>query len=181
MANKVKAVPNLPRQARAGTRVQVDGLNGVLKKLERLAMWSEKDFRKLVEINERVGEVYNSSLRSNIKDFDRDIKVQFKDRADIIVKRGQLRRSVGVWQPDRKRIKTLAGPRKNNIGGRRKRGVRKNSDGWFAHIVEGGDSFGRKKRTRNTGVFERSKRATVGRANALLVRLLRQEFKRFMR
>ncbi len=125
MANKVKAVPNLPRQARAGTRVQVDGLNGVLKKLERLASWSEKDFRKLVEINERVGEVYNNSLRANIKDFDRDIKVQFKDRADIIVKRGQLRRSVGVWRPDQERIKTLAGPRTNNIGGRRKRGVRK--------------------------------------------------------
>jgi hypothetical protein len=180
MANKVRAVPNLPRQARAGTRVQVDGLNGVLKKLERLAMWSEKDFRKLVEINERVGEVYNNSLRANIKDFHRDIKVQFKDRDDIIVKRGQMRRSVGVWRPDENKINTLAGPRTNNIG-RRKRGVRKNSDGWFAHIVEGGDSFGRKKRTRNTGVFERSKRATVGRANALLVRLLRQEFKRFMK
>ena len=196
MANKVKAVPNLPRQARAGTRVQVDGLNGVLKKLEQLAMWSEKDYRKLIEINERVGEVYNNSLRANIKDFEEDIYV-YKDgtgpgrnkgskngvRKNVraIVKRGQLRRSVGVWQPERDRIKTLAGPRTNNIGGRRKRGVRKNSDGWFAHIVEGGDSFGRKKRTRNTGVFERSKRATVGRANALLVRLLRQEFERFMR
>ena len=115
MADKVKAVPTLPRQARAGTRVQVDGLEGVLKKLERLATWSEKDFRKLVDINERVGEVYNNSLRANIKDFDRDIKVQFKDREDIIVKRGQLRRSVGVWRPDQKRIKTLAGPRTNNI------------------------------------------------------------------
>jgi len=158
--------------------VTVKGLDEALKKLEKLALWSEKDFANLVTINERVGEVYNNSLKANIKDFDRDIFVQRKSGTDILVKRGQLRRSIGVFQPQKDRIKVLAGPKTNTIG---KRKTRKYADGWFAHIVEGGDSFGKKKRTQNTGVFERSQKATQQRMVQLQTRLLRKEYERFMK
>jgi len=158
--------------------VTVKGLDEALKKLEKLALWSEKDFANLVTINERVGEVYNNSLKANIKDFDRDIFVQRKSGTDILVKRGQLRRSIGVFQPQKDRIKVLAGPKTNTIG---KRKTRKYADGWFAHIVEGGDSFGIKKRTQNTGVFERSQKATQQRMVQLQTRLLRKEYERFMK
>lgn len=158
--------------------VTVKGLDQALKKLEKLALWSEKDFANLVNINERVGEVYNASLKANIKDFDRDILVQRTNGTDILVKRGQLRRSIGVFQPQKDRIKVLAGPKTNTIG---KRKTRKYADGWFAHIVEGGDSFGIKKRTQNTGVFERSQKATQQRMVQLQTRLLRKEYERYMK
>ncbi len=158
--------------------VTVKGLDEALKKLERLAQWSEKDFANLVTINERVGEVYNNSLKANIKDFDRDILVQRTNGTDILVKRGQLRRSIGVFQPQKDRIKVLSGPKTNTIG---KRKTRKYADGWFAHIVEGGDSFGIKKRTQNTGVFERSQKATQQRMKKLQTQLLRKEYERFMK
>jgi len=158
--------------------VTVKGLDQALKKLEKLALWSEKDFANLVTINERVGEVYNNSLKANIKDFDRDILVQRTNGTDILVKRGQLRRSIGVFQPQKDRIKVLAGPKTNTIG---KRKTRKYADGWFAHIVEGGDSFGIKKRTQNTGVFERSQKATQQRMVQLQTRLLRKEYERYMK
>ena len=158
--------------------VTVKGLDEALKKLEKLALWSEKDFANLVTINERVGEVYNASLKANIKDFDRDILVQRTNGTDILVKRGQLRRSIGVFQPQKDRIKVLAGPKTNTIG---KRKTRKYADGWFAHIVEKGDSFGIKKRTQNTGVFERSQKATQQRMQKLQTQLLRKEYERFMK
>jgi bifunctional N-acetylglucosamine-1-phosphate-uridyltransferase/glucosamine-1-phosphate-acetyltransferase GlmU-like protein len=158
--------------------VSVQGMNDVMKKLERLAKFSEKDHNKLVAINKRVAQVFEASLQANIQDFPRDILVQRRRGSDILVKRGQLRRSVGSWQPDKRRITVLAGPRTNTIGRRK---TPKNADGWFAHIVEGGDSFGRKKTTVNTGVFMKSKRATQSRMDAMLRRLLQREYKRYMR
>jgi len=160
------------------TKVRVDGMDKVLKKLDRLARWSEKDYNNLVAINERVGEVYTASAKTSVKDFARDILVQRKSGSDILVKRGQLRRSIGIWQPDKRSIKTIAGPRTNTIGRRK---TRKYSDGWFAHIVEGGDSFGIKKTTPNTGVFDRSKRATQSRMIALRDRLYKREYEKYMR
>jgi len=158
--------------------VTVKGLDQALKKLEKLALWSEKDFANLVTINERVGEVYNNSRKAKIKDIDTDSLVQRTNGTDILVKRGQLRRSIGVFQPQKDRIKVLAGPKTNTIG---KRKTRKYADGWFAHIVEGGDSFGIKKRTQNTGVFERSQKATQQRMVQLQTRLLRKEYERYMK
>lgn len=159
-------------------KVEIDGLNQVLRKLDRLANWSEKDYANLLAINERVANVYVKSASANVKDFDRDILVQRKDSSDILVKRGQLRRSIGIWQPEKRNARVMAGPRTNTLGRRK---TRKDADGWFAHIVEGGDSFGIKKTTPNTDVFDRSKRATESRQRALLVRLLRAEYEKFMR
>jgi hypothetical protein len=166
----------MARFTKVKTAVEVRGADNLARHIQRAVMWSQRDSDALISINKRVGEVYNNSLRANIKDFDRDILVQFADRESILVKKGQLRRSIGVWQPDRTRTKMLAGPRTNNIG-RRKTGAY--SDGWYAHIVEGGDSFGRKKITQNTGVFENSMRATQQRSRKLQETLLRNRFKRY--
>lgn len=176
-------------QGLARTRVEINGINEVLKKLEKLAKWSEKDHNALVDINTRVADVYAGSLRANIKDFGKDIKVYKKNQGPgrnpgnasgkvrIIVKSGQLRRSIDTWLPNRNKTRVLAGPKTNTMGRRK---TRKNADGWFAHIVEGGDSFGIKKNTPNTGVFKRSKMATQGRMEKLHVRLLRNRFERYM-
>ena len=160
------------------SQITIDGLDKVMRKLDKLAQWSDKDYANLLAINERVADVYVKSAQTNVKDFDRDILVQRSGSSDILVKRGQLRRSLGIWQPERRSARVMAGPRTNTLGRRK---TRKNADGWFAHIVEGGDSFGIKKTTPNTGVFDRSKRATESRQRALLVRLLRAEYKKFMR
>lgn len=160
------------------SQITIDGLDKVMRKLDRLAQWSEKDYANLLSINERVADVYVKSAKSNVKDFDRDILVQRRGSSEILVKRGQLGRSLGIWQPERRSARVMAGPRTNTLGRRK---TRKNADGWFAHIVEGGDSFGIKKTTPNTGVFDRSKRATESRQRALLVRLLRAEYNKFMR
>ena len=160
------------------SQITIDGLDKVMRKLDKLAKWSEKDYANLLAINERVADVYVKSAKSNVKDFDRDILVQRRGSSEILVKRGQLGRSLGIWQPERRSARVMAGPRANTIGRRK---TRKNADGWFAHIVEGGDSFGIKKTTPNTGVFDRSKRATESRQRALLVRLLRAEYNKFMR
>lgn len=160
------------------SQITIDGLDKVMRKLDKLAQWSEKDYANLLAINERVADVYVKSAKSNVKDFDRDILVQRRGRSEILVKRGQLRRSLGIWQPERRSARVMAGPRTNTLGRRK---TRKNADGWFAHIVEGGDSFGIKKTTPNTGVFDRSKRATESRQRSLLVRLLRAEYNKFMR
>ena len=141
--------------------VRVDGMNDVLKKLERLAKWSEKDYNNLVAINERVGDVYNASLQANIKDFPRDILVQRKNSSDILVKRGQLRRSLCVWQPDKNSIKVIAGPRTNTIGRRK---TRKYSDGWFTSWKVVALAA---KTSRNTGVFMHCWRTTPNRMESL--------------
>lgn len=160
------------------SQITIDGLDKVMRKLDKLAQWSDKDYANLLAINERVADVYVKSAQTNVKDFDRDILVQRSGSSDILVKRGQLRRSLGIWQPERRSPRVMAGPRTNTLGRRK---TRKNADGWFAHIVEGGDSFGIKKTTPNTGVFDRSKRATESRQRSLLVRLLKAEYEKFMR
>jgi hypothetical protein len=192
-ANQLSQLYDLAAGRTSGSVVSVTGIDKIQRRLEGLALWSQEAENQLLSINKRVGKVYLNYLNANIKDFDRDIRVQFKDREDIVVKRGQLRRSLGLYQPLRGRgglgvTRILAGPLTNNFGNkgargtmlRGKRGVTKNDDGWFAHIVEGGDSFGIKKRTANTGVFMRGKAATQQRAMRLRDRLLRKEFSRYL-
>jgi hypothetical protein len=193
IANRGSQAYDLAAGRTYGSVVSVTGIDKIQRRLEGLALWSQEAENQLLSINKRVGKVYLNYLNANIKDFDRDIRVQFKDREDIIVKRGQLRRSLGLYQPLRGRgglgvTRILAGPLTNNFGNKGargtmlhgKRGVTKNADGWFAHIVEGGDSFGIKKRTANTGVFMRGKAATQERAMRLRDRLLRKEFSRYL-
>lgn len=167
-----------------GVRVTVDGLDKIILKLNKLAEWSVKDSAKMVKINKRVGMVNATALKANVKDYKEDINVTTKnkdgEKSTRKVYKGQLRRSSGVWRPNRDRNTILSGPRTRSIGKRGKTPL--SADGWFAHIVEKGDfakRFGGKHRTQNTGVFERTKKATQNRAKKLQVLLLRQEFAKY--
>lgn len=162
--------------------IEPRSLNKLLKKLERISLWSEKDAVKLLNINERVGQVYATALKANIKDYSKDIIVKFRGRESMTVKKGQLRRSAGTWQPSKSSPKILAGPRTRSIGRRGK--TKPNADGWFAHIVEKGDfgsRFGGRHKTKNTGVFGRTKKATQNRSKKLQLILLRKEFARYVK
>jgi hypothetical protein len=191
IADRFRAAQKIGKgQSGFGAVVSVTGSDKIQDRLSMLAQFSKQAENQIVAVNRRVAKVYLNYLNANIKDFPRDILVQFKDRDDIRVRKGQLRRSLGSFQPQRwNPTKILAGPITDNVGARRKKGVqmingRKTysqvSDGWFAHIVEGGDSFGIKKRTANTGVFMRGKVATQDRAMRLRDRLLRKEFSRYL-
>ena len=157
----------------------VTGTAQLYKNIDRMAKWSIKDSAALQKIGERVGDVYANYLKANVKDLDKDIKVKTKGNI-YKVKKGQLRRSSGTWQPSKDSNVILAGPRTKLIGKKGK--TKKYSDGWFAHIVEKGDfakRFGGKHRTRNTGVFSRGMKSTKSRSEKLHLILLRKNFAKY--
>jgi hypothetical protein len=173
------------------TQVTVEGLPKILAKLEKLAKWNENDHNALVEINQRVGNVFAMSAKANVKDFTGDIKVYEKTgrgsgrnpgnqagKVRMVVKKGQLRRSIGVWQPRKNDTRVLAGPMTNTMGRRK---TRKNADGWFSHIVETGHFFGKQTTTSTVGAFGRSKKATEARMRNLHLRLLQNRFGKYMK
>jgi hypothetical protein len=156
--------------------VTISGANQLYKNIDKLAKWSVKDSAALVNIGERVGNVYANYLAANVKDLDKDTSLRGRK-----IKKGQLRKSSGTWQPDKDRNTVMAGPRTNAIGRRK---TRKYQDGFYAHIVEKGDfgpRFGGKHKTQNTGVFSRGMKATKGRSEKLQIILLRQEFAKYTR
>lgn len=157
--------------------MQVQGLKEFEQRLNKAANWNKEDKKNLRRINRDVAKLYVKTAKSNIKSFPRDIIVQ-RNGSRLVVQRGQMKRSMGTWMPGRGGTWIVGGPRTNAIG---KRNARANADGWFAHIVEGGDSFGRKKTTVNTGVFKKSMRAVESGMRSMRDQRLRKEFQRFMR
>lgn len=150
--------------------VTVKGMDEVLKNLNKLAQWSEKDAANLRAIDKRVGEVYNVSLRANIKDSPVDIKVYRGGEKRQTIKRGTLRRSVKTFV---KRGRTFAGPKSTKSRTKTNR-----QNGWFANIVEQGQGFGP---SRSRGIFERTQKATNKRMIEMRNRLLRKEYERYMK
>ena len=159
--------------------VKITGVSELNRKIDNLAQWSIKDSEALQKIGHQVGGVYASYLKANIKDLGTDITVRTK-KDTLKVKKGQLRRSSGTWQPKKDSNTILAGPRTKTIGRRGK--TTKYADGFYAHIVEKGDfaeRFGGKHRTQNTGVFEQGKKATKNRSEKLQLILLKREFAKY--
>ena len=157
--------------------VTVTGANELYKNINRLAQWSVRDSAKLQAVGERVGDVYANYLKANVKDLDKDTSLRGRK-----IKKGQLRRSSGTWQPDKKRNTILAGPRTKAIGKRGK--TTKYADGFYAHFVEKGDfasRFGGKHTTQNTGVFSRGIRSTKNRSEKLQTILLKRNFANYAR
>jgi hypothetical protein len=157
--------------------VTVTGANELYKNINRLAQWSVRDSAKLQAVGERVGDVYANYLKANVKDLDKDTSLRGRK-----IKKGQLRRSSGTWQPDKKRNTILAGPRTKAIGKRGK--TTKYADGFYAHFVEKGDfasRFGGKHTTQNTGVFSRGIRSTKNRSEKLQIILLKRNFAKYAR
>ena len=161
--------------------VVVTGVSELNRRIDRLAQWSIRDSEALQKIGHQVGAVYANYLKANIKDLDKDITVRTK-KDTLKVKKGQLRRSSGTWQPDKHRNTILAGPRTKSIGKRGK--TKKYDDGWFAHIVEKGDfdeRFGGKHRTQNTGVFSRGISSTYNRSRKYEIQLLKRNFAHYIK
>jgi len=159
--------------------VTVTGTNELFRNIDKLARWSIKDSKALQDVGHRVGAVYANYIKANVKDFATDIKGSNKGE-EFIVKKGQLRRSGGTWQPNKKSNVIMSGPRTKAIGKRGK--TKKNADGWYAHIVEKGDfgpRFGGKHRTQNTGVFSRGMKATTNRSLKLQEILLKKNFAKY--
>jgi hypothetical protein len=155
--------------------VTVTGANQLYKNINRIAQWSVRDSAKLQAVGERVGDVYANYLRANVKDLDKDTSVRGRK-----IKKGQLRRSSGTWQPDKNKNTILAGPRTKAIGKRGK--TTKYADGFYAHFVEKGDfasRFGGKRTTQNTGVFSRGIRSTKNRSEKLQTILLKRNFAKY--
>ena len=155
--------------------VTVTGANELYKNINRLAQWSVRDSAKLQAVGERVGDVYANYLRANVKDLDKDTSVRGRK-----IKKGQLRRSSGTWQPNKNKNTILAGPRTKAIGKRGK--TTKYADGFYAHFVEKGDfasRFGGKHTTQNTGVFSRGIRSTKNRSEKLQIILLKRNFAKY--
>lgn len=154
----------------------VDGLEMVLKRLDRAISFNKKDMTEMRKVNRQVVQIYVRYLRrpGRIKDAEKVIKV--KGRKDI--KPGTLRNSVGTWTPNKSRATVLGGPRAFN-------NVRKGHDAWFAHIVEEGDyseAFGGKNRSgQNYQVFEKAKKKNHEKMRKKLYSGVRKEFERYMR
>ena len=154
--------------------VTITGANQLYKNIDKIAQWSVRDSAKLQAIGERVGGVYANYLKANVKDLDKDTSLRGRK-----IKKGQLRRSSGTWQPDKQRNTIMAGPRTNAVGRRK---TRKYADGFYAHIVEKGDfgkRFGGKHTTQNTGVFSRGIRSTKNRSEKLQIILLKRNFAKY--
>jgi len=155
--------------------VVVTGAAQLYKNIDRIAQWSIKDSAALQAVGERVGGVYANYLKANVKDLDKDTSLRGRK-----IKKGQLRRSSGTWQPNKNRNTILAGPRTKAIGKRGK--TTKYADGFYAHIVEKGDfasRFGGKHTTQNTGVFSRGMKSTKSRSEKLQIILLKRNFAKY--
>ena len=157
--------------------ITVSGNKKFEARLNKLANWNRADKNNMRKINRESAKIYTKTAKGNIKSFHKDIHVQ-RGGSTLIVTKGQMKRSVGTWLPKKSGTWVSAGVRTNSLG---KRNTTPNNDGWFAHIVEGGDSFGIKKRTVNTGVFERSLNASINAVKAKRFGLLKQAYKRYMK
>ena len=154
----------------------VDGLEMVLKRIDRAIEFNKKDMAQMRKLNRQVVQIYVRYLRrpGRIKDAKEVIDVPGRDP----IKPGTLRNSVGTWTPNKNRATVLGGPRAFN-------NVRKGHDAWFAHIVEEGDyadAFGGKNRSgHNYQVFEKAKKKNQEKMRKKLYSGLRKEFERYMR
>lgn len=163
-------------------------LRKAYKKLERVEQnMTKSDSKDMMKAHKEIGKVYVKAARRNIKPYHKDTVVKKKGKEYPIV-RGQLKKSLGMWRPSRKRTTYVAGPRANAP---MKQKVRQQADGWFAHFVEQRPKkFGtpdpdyvkaRKRAPQNRGVFERTKRQVYKEMKVKQVRLYRQTLKKSVR
>ena len=83
----------------------VDGLDMVLKRIDRAIEFNKKDMAQMRKLNRQVVQIYVRYLRrpGRIKDAKEVIKVKGRDP----IKPGTLRNSVGTWSPNKNRATML--------------------------------------------------------------------------
>ena len=119
----------------------------LMKQFEQLRKQvSDQNVQK--RIHRAVGKIYKDEMLNNIVDARETIRIRRGGKGGFDIKAGTLRRSIKVWQIDKQHSTFWVGPR---VG----RKAPKDSDAWFANIVEGDDQF-IKGNNRNKGVFAKS-------------------------
>lgn len=164
-------------------------LRKIEKRLDRAARFGSIQHKEIKKANRTAAKQYVPVQRSLIKNFKEDIQI----RPGLVVTRGQLKKSIGVWFPKGSNT-AIAGPRANRAGKTKlKRKVRDTADGWFAHIVEMGARPAQMKKggkrggpgvrlqTPNTGAFERGLQLGQPKVKKTQISLYRSEFKRYMK
>tara|TARA_R110000796_G_C14508646_1_gene429652 strand:+ start:440 stop:964 length:525 start_codon:yes stop_codon:yes gene_type:complete len=127
----------------------------LMKQLEALRK-QVADKKVQVRIHRRVGRMYQKEMLAHIYEARETIRVRRGRQSPIDIAPGTLRRSIRVWQIDKKNSTFWAGPR---VG----RKMPADSDAWFANIVEGDDQF-IKGTNRHKDVFKNSIAATTPKA-----------------
>jgi hypothetical protein len=141
-----------------GSGVGFEGIGAdikpLLKQFEQLRK-QVSDPKVQARIHRAVGKLYKDEMIDNIQDAREVIRIRRGKGKALDIKTGTLRRSIKVWQIDKRFSTFWVGPR---VGRR----APKDADGWFANIVEGGDQkFGGNKQK---GLFARSIANTRGAA-----------------
>ena len=167
-------------------------LRKIEKRLDRAAGFGEINKKEFRRANRNAGREIVVATRSNLKPYKEDITIHFEDRDNIVVKRDQLRKSIGVWFPKSSNT-AFIGPRANTAGKRPlKRKVRDNADGWFAHIVDMGARPGQMRKggkpgsgtiinTPMKGKISQGLQVGQAKARQKQLELYRKEFNRYMR
>ena len=143
--------------------------------------------KEMLKSHKEIGKIYVKQAKSNIKNYHEDTVVKKKGKEYPIV-RGQLKKSLGIWRPDRRRTGVVVGPRANSP---MRKKVRPQADGWFAHFVEerpkkfgppDPDTLAKRKRPpQNRGVFNRTKQQVVGKMRNKQLDLYRKTLKKAIR
>lgn len=121
----------------------------LLKQFEELRK-QVSDPKVQARIHRAVGNIYKKEMLNNIVDAKKTVRIRRggKPSGSLDIKPGTMRRSIKVWQINKRASTFWVGPRAGRKAG-------KDSDGWFSNIVEGDDQF-IKGNNRNAGVFEKS-------------------------
>jgi hypothetical protein len=141
-----------------GGKVGFEGIGAdikpLLKQFEQLRK-QVSDPKVQTRIHRSIGNLYKKEMIGNIQDASEVIRIRRGKGKPLDIKPGTMRRSIKVWQIDKRFSTFWVGPR---VGRR----APKDADGWFANIVEGGDQkFGGNKQK---GLFARSIANTRGAA-----------------
>ena len=116
---------------------------GLVKEFERVGNYKTLKKDRVKNVHKKVAESGARAMRKTVTDYPRTIKVRRSGRfggkpgEDIDVSPGTLRRSIAAIDPGNG-TNYWMGPRSSAVSGVT---PLSKTDGWFAHIVDGGDQF----------------------------------------
>jgi len=173
----------------------IDGMDNLFKQIDKIGIWgSTADRKAVMKIHKAVAQIGKNSLRRSITSHKGGtIKVRRSGRfggkrgPSYDIQKGTLKRSIRVFGVMGDKTSVMVGPRSGvidkTLSGPSAGTIR--NDGYFAHMVNEGDlpkhMGGRGAYTGpNRGFFERGMKPAIPRMTAMLVRLYRERFDKYM-